>query len=350
MQVLSPAPGSRRHVMRRASLLAAVVVLLSGARACFLVPQARPIVFPEGKRFAFSIIDDTDMTTLARVRPIYAVLERFGIRTTKTVWVFDSNDLSNDTNSGDSLQNPDYLRFIVDLQNKGFEIALHGVRGGSSPRADTIRGLEEFRRQLGRYPRMFINHSLNQENLYWGRNVFAVAPLRWAGGAAIRHPFTGHEPASPYFWGDVAQRHIEYVRRYTFSDINLLNVNPSFPYQLADKPYVNYWFPTANGDRILEFDELLQPENVERLEREGGVCLVYAHLGAGSFNKEGGVDARFERRITELAARKGWYVPASQILDHLRLQPAWTGRLPFRERLRLDTMYLAGQLMPTLGR
>ena len=150
---------------RRASLLVSLVVVLAGTRACFIAPAPKPIEFPNGKRFAFSIIDDTDMTTLERVKPLYAILEKYGLRTTKTVWVFESNDESHSTNKGDSLNNPEYRKFVVDLQSKGFEIALHGVRGGSSRRDETLRGLDEFNKELGRYPRMHVNHSINLENL-----------------------------------------------------------------------------------------------------------------------------------------------------------------------------------------
>ncbi len=241
------------------------------------------MVFPGGKRFAFSIIDDTDMATLARVKPVYAVLEKYGLRTTKTVWVYDSIDHSNPSNMGDSLQNAEYRAFILDLQQKGFEIALHGVRGGSSPREDIARGLEDFNKILGRYPSMQINHDTNADNLYWGRHLYTFPLYRWF-GKAIFPTFSGHDPDSPYFWGDLAQKHIRYVRRFTFGNPNLLAVSPIMPYRLPDKPYVNYWFPTSNGKRVIEFSELLKPENIARLEREGGVCLVYAHLGSGSFN------------------------------------------------------------------
>ena len=335
--------------MRRKSILAFVIVALLGTRACFVTPAPPRISFPDGKRFAFSIIDDTDMTTLARARPVYETLERYGLRTTKTVWVKDSNDLSNPANQGDSLRNAEYRSFVLELQRKGFEIALHGIRGGDSRREEIAEGLDEFKRTLGRDPRMHINHSTNRDNLYWGRHVFSFAPLRWVGSVAMRREFSGHDPASPHFWGDIAKQRIQYVRRYTFQHINLLAVNPSFPYRLADKPDVNYWFPTANGDRVREFYELLKAENLDRLDREGGVCLVYAHLGSGSFNKGQGVDPRFESRLKDLVTRKGWFVPASEILDHLRRQPSWTGDLTMRERLRLDMTYLRGQLLPAFS-
>jgi hypothetical protein len=329
--------------MRKFVLL---LVALIGASAYFLAsPKAQPIVFPHGKRFAFSIVDDTDMTTLERIRPIYAMLEQYGLRTTKTVWVYESSEPQHPPNRGESLANPEYRQFVLELQKKGFEIALHGVRGGSSSREDTDRGLRDFKTIIGGYPRLHVNHSLNKENLYWGRHLFAFAPVRSVAAMGLRHDFEGHDPQSQYFWGDIAKERIKYVRRYTFDDINLLNVNPSFPYRLKDKPYVNYWFPTANGDRVVEFDELLKPENVERLSREGGVCLVYAHLGSGSFNKNGTVDPRFERRIRELVKHDGWFVPASDILDYLTQQPSWTGALSFREQLRLDLKYVTGHFL-----
>lgn len=305
---------------------------------------APPLVFPDGKRFAFTVVDDTDMATLERLKPVYEVFERYGMRTTKTVWVLESSDLSNTTNSGDTLSDPEYRAFILDLQRKGFEIALHGVRGGSSPRADIERGLEEFREILGAYPRMQVNHSLNEDNLYWGPHLYSFAPLRWAAPLAIRHRFSGHDPQSPYFWGDIARERIKYVRRFTYSNINLRSVAPSMPYRLEDKPYVNYWFPTANGDRVVEFSELLKPENLDRLEREGGVCLVYAHLGSGSFTRAGAADPRFEARIRELTRRNGWFVPASQILDFLASQPSWTGRMNFWDTVRLDVRSVFAQL------
>jgi hypothetical protein len=184
---------------------------------------------------------------------------------------------------------------------------------------------------------------LNRDNLYWGRHLYAFAPFRWAAAWMIPHEFAGHDPSSEYFWGDAAQQHIDYVRRFTYPEINVRGVVPAMPYRLSNTPFVNYWFPTANGDRIVEFDRLLNTENLDRLEREGGVCLVYAHLGAGSFNKSGGVDPRFEARVAAVAGRNGWFVPATTILDYLRQQSTWTGSIGFWDNLRLDAKFVLGQ-------
>lgn len=321
------------------SLVGGVLVLVAACvPGCYTTPPR--IAFPNGKSFAFSIVDDTDMATLDRLEPIYELLERRGMRTTKTVWMYESSEPSNPTNRGDSLHDPAYRQFILNLHRKGFEIALHGVRGGSSRREDIVRGFDEFRAMFGSDPAMYVNHALNKENIYWGNDLFSFPPYRWLGAIAIGHEFSGHDPESPYFWGDVARKRVRYVRRFTFQNTNLLAVNATFPYRLRDKPYVNYWFPTADGSRAIEFDDLLKPENIARLDREGGVCLVYAHLGSGSFNKSGGLDPRFVGRIMELSARNGWFVPASEILDYLKGRPSWTGTLSFWDRLSVDTRFM----------
>lgn len=44
------------------------------------------IPWPDGKRFAFTIFDDTDHQTLENVPPVYDFLSDLGLRTTKSVW------------------------------------------------------------------------------------------------------------------------------------------------------------------------------------------------------------------------------------------------------------------------
>jgi len=333
-------------VRRKLKLLLFVLTGLAGASIYVLYPPSPTrLQFPGGKRFALSIVDDTDLTTLERIKPLYDLLHESGLRTTKTVWVFESNDESNSTNRGATLRDPSYRQFVIDLRNRGFEVALHGVRGGSSLREDVVNGLEEFRKQLGQYPRLHVNHSLNKENMYWGQHRWSFPVYRWGLGMVRPFEFSGHNPDSAYFWGDVAKRHIKYVRRFTFNEINVLRVNPTTPYRVAGMPYVNYWFDASNGGSIDAFDELLKSENLDRLEWEGGVALVYAHLGAGSFNRDGGVDPRFVARIKDLASRNGWFAPASEILDHLAQQPGWTPELSFRERVRLETLSLETLLL-----
>jgi hypothetical protein len=319
--------------------------ILALAAYIFYPPEPRVVQFPEGKRFAFSIVDDTDMATYERVKPLYDLLDRYGIHTTKTVWVWKTNEPSHEPNHGDSLQDPAYRAYMQEIQARGFEIALHGVRGGSSTREDIVAGLELFKEVLGQYPAIHVNHSLNQDNVYWGEHRWTSTPFRWLYAAIAKHHFFGEDSGSAYFWGDLVQRHIRYVNQFTYGEINLLAVNPAMPYRLEDKPYVTYWFPTADGDNLDRFEDLLRKDNLDRLEREGGVCLVYTHMGAGSFNVGDKANPRFESRLKDLASRNGWFAPASEILDYLRAQPGWTGRLSVRETVRLEVLFFINSLL-----
>lgn len=47
--------------------------------------------WPNNKKFAFTIIDDTDNGTVENTKPVYDFLYKKGIITTKTVWVYPGN-------------------------------------------------------------------------------------------------------------------------------------------------------------------------------------------------------------------------------------------------------------------
>jgi len=326
-------------------LLAAVSAATVIAAVMLWPPPRRVVRFPDGKRFALTIVDDTDLATLSRAKPVYDALYEAGLRTTKTVWALPIVDKPAPADFGDTLQDAGYRAFILDLKSKGFEIALHGVRGGSSPRETSIKGLDEFKAITGADPSLFVNHALNLDDLYWGKYRLTFAPYRWLFGVTSETQFAGHLPESPYFWADVAKQRVKYVRRFVFSEINVLRVSPSVPYQLDETPYVNYWFDSSDGGSLDQFEALLSPENLDRLEREGGACIIYAHLGAGSFNKDGRAHPRFLNVIREVGRRPGWFVPATQLLDYLAAQPGWNPKSSLRERIRLETTYLVDWVM-----
>ena len=83
--------------------------------------------FPGGTRFAFTVMDDTDVSTVENVRPIYRVLESLGMRTTKTVWPVRCEEGYGDFWFSETLDDPHYRDFVLDLQARGFEIAYHGA-------------------------------------------------------------------------------------------------------------------------------------------------------------------------------------------------------------------------------
>jgi hypothetical protein len=297
--------------------------------------------FPGGARFAFTVMDDTDVATVENIRPIYRLLESLGMRTTKTVWPVRCEEGSRNFSLSETLEDPHYRDFAVDLHARGFEIAFHGATMETSTRERTARALERFRSTFGMPPRVHANHALNRENLYWGAARVDDSALRLLyrialGQAPDSSPdeSQGHCPESPYWWGDFCLEQIEYVRNLTFSEINVLRVNPSMPYRDPTRPYVRWWFSTADAENVDEFNELLRPENQERLEAEGGVCIVATHLGKG-FGVDGKVHPETQRLLELLAARNGWFPPVGALLDWLRARREHDG-LPAGEWRRMQ--------------
>lgn len=280
--------------------------------------------FPDGKRFAFTIVDDTDVATVANVKPIYALLEKLGMRTTKTAWPLRCRDARSAFAESQTLEEPEYRDFVIELRDKGFEIAWHGATMESSTREQTIEGLERFREIIGCYPRLHANHAFNRENLYWGPDRVDQPLLKALVQRTAPTPagfFQGHVEDSPFWWGDICRQHIDYVRNLTFDDVNLTHINPSMPYHDPARPLVKWWFTCSDAEDCGEFNLLLRPDKQERLEREGGWCIVATHFGKG-FVKNGQVDRLAQKRLESIAARGGWFVPATTLLDHLREQGA----------------------------
>ena len=127
---------------------------------------AKP-AWPQGKRFAFTIVDDTDRSTVENVGPVYDFLLELGLRTTKTIWPLAP--LGPPRSSGQSLEDPDYRPWVPGLKDLGFEIALHGASDETSTRERVLRGLNYFREVIGQDPRLHANHTGQVESIYWGR-------------------------------------------------------------------------------------------------------------------------------------------------------------------------------------
>jgi hypothetical protein len=295
-----------------------------------------PATFPGGARFAFTIMDDTDNATVDNVQPIYRLLESLGMRTTKTVWSVRCEEGSEVFGAAETLDDPRYRDFVVDLSRRGFEIAFHGATMESSTRERTVRALTRFGEMFGP-PRVHANHSFNRDNLYWGVDRIDDPILRAAYRAALGHSddfYQGHVPGSAFWWGDLCAAQIKYVRNLSFDEINLCRVNPSMPYSDGRRPYVPWWFSASDAENVDAFVDLISVANQSRLEAEGGVCIVATHLGKG-FCVNGAVRDDVRRLLEQLAARRGWFVPVGPMLDELRARRT-EGALPTGEWRRMQ--------------
>lgn len=278
------------------------------------------MIWPAGKRFAFTIVDDTDFATVRNTSAVYELLSDVGIRTTKTIWPLPADGRG--VTGGDSLDDSEYRRWIQRLQGDGFEIGLHGVADGSSERTRIAEGLERFRSEIGEDPKVHSNHVGQRESVYWGADRFR-GPFRWLyrGYRMSRraNPYEGVRESSPYFWGDYCRERVRYVRNMVFGDINTLKADPLMPYRDPSRPYVNFWFSSSYGARPEDFCALISEANQDRLAEEGGACIVYTHLG----DHFAPVSPLFNRLIRRLAGMPGWFVPASTLLDYVGQQRGW---------------------------
>lgn len=300
--------------------------------------------FPNGARFAFTILDDTDVATVANVSPIYDLLHTLGFRTTKTVWPVSCPEGSRNFAGSETLEDEEYLRFVLDLQRRGFEITWHGATMESSVRARTLDALERYRDAFSEYPRIHVNHADNRENIYWGADRLDSRILRWVFGRFAGRPagyFSGQSPDSPYGWPDECAKHFLYCRNLTTNDINTARFNPSMPYRDVERPLVSWWFSASDAESVEEFNSLVHPSNQDRLEREGGFCIVATHLGK-NFVRDGIVNDVTRTRLTELSQRQGWFPTTGELLDWLRSRRASTdGTLPRNEWRRMQWRWAA---------
>ena len=297
-------------------------------------------LWPDGKRFAFTVFDDTDCATLENVKGVYNLLAHRGFRTTKSVWGV-AGDPGRGKNAGQTCADPDYLQWLLDLQNKGFEIGFHNCTWHGLPR-DAIRSaLEKFAELFGHDPAAAANHTGVEEGIYWadGRLSGWRVPLyNLLTRFHNRGKYRGQVEGDPHFWGDLCKARIKYFRNFVFRDVNTLKACPLMPYHDCQKPYVNYWFASSDGSRCKQFTECIAEEAQDRLEEEGGACIMYTHFAAG-FSDGARLEPRFQSLIERLAKKNGWFVPVGTLLDHL-LRINGRHDISNSERRRLECKWL----------
>ena len=273
--------------------------------------------WPDGKPFAFTVFDDTDNATLANVGEVYRLLVDLGFKTTKSVW--PSRAPGADPATGSTCEDPEYVEWLLSLRESGFEIGYHMNACRTSVRKETKRGLATFEALFGEPPVTMANHSRCRENTYWGterlsswRRIIYDIATRYRNHGEYR----GQVEGDPLFWGDLCREKIKYCRSFPYPEINTLSVCPFMPYHDKKRPFVNYWYASAEAPDVNSYVSLLAENNQERLEAEGGACIVYTHFASG-FVQEGALDSRFRRLMERLAQRNGWFVPTGTLLDYL---------------------------------
>ena len=298
-------------------------------------------IFPPGYKFAFSIFDDTDRTTLHNGPQVYQLLNELGFAITKSVWVDDPGP--HFTTGGSTCAEPAYLDWVLELQTQGHEIGYHNATDHSSTREQTLAALEAFEKHFGHPPRCGADHAANAEALYAGAaRVSGISSAAYRFAQKMLQPdrpqFSGEDPTSPYFWGDLCAERIDYWRGFSFAETDLRSVGPILHHD-PSRAYVNAWFTSSHAPRLEQFLQRLRPDRLDRLEESGGVCILYTHFGLDFVGERGRLEPEFVTAMTDLAARGGWYVPVSTLLDAVRNSDGCPS-LSVRKRAKLERNWM----------
>jgi hypothetical protein len=281
------------------------------------VTSNKKIVWPEGKSFAFTVLDDTDLSGLHNVPPVYSFLKEQGFRTTKTVWPIQGHHTP--LVGGTTCEDQEYLKWVHSLKNSGFEIALHNVTYHSSFREEIITGLNRFEELFGHSPESMANHNNCEDGMYWGDyRLTGFREFLYNLFTRYRNTekYMGHVEKSPYFWGDLCKSKIKFMRNFVFPEINTLKTCPFMPYYDPLRPYVNYWFASSEGPNVKIFNDCISEENQDRLEEEGGACIMYTHFAYG-FYENNALNSNFQSLMKRLSNKNAWFVPVSTLLNFL---------------------------------
>jgi len=158
-----------------------------------------------------------------------------------------------------------------------------------------------------------------------------------------RHGFSrGHVEGDRHFWGDLCRRWIKYVRNFVFADINTLKACPVMPYHDPLRPYANSWFASSDGATVVSLKRCLAEAAQDRLEEEGGACIMYSHF-AFEFYGPRRLNGTFRHLMKRLSRKQGWFVPVSTLLDYLMMTQG-PHEITKRERSMLERRWLWDKL------
>jgi hypothetical protein len=283
--------------------------------------------FPARRRFAFTIVHDADSAYSRRLEPLFEVFDELGFKITVTVfplwadWARDG-DIWRAWNERDDdggffapqavpLMDEKEREFYKRLAARGHEIGMHTPSETSSTREDVIRAFEYFREVLGGYPRVYTEHSVDTK-----RDAQAKEGSR---------PDSAHyntdllNSYGPWVWVD-DDCGVPDNRHDRFYDILALNGSP-FNTLAAQRYGINKGFLRTGKWREADGDGFLawySEENIDSLEENRGLALVYMHLDAKWIDSRTRKMRRaIKDRLTYLASKNGWFVPAGAILDRM---------------------------------
>jgi len=313
-----------------AALLAVSIASCSkvGARPIAGLAAWRVSLYPDAHRFAFTIVHDADSAYSARLAPLFEEFDALKMKITATIFVYWAGDSQGDLSwsrwnaiadprvaflapSAVPLVDQREREFYVDLAARGHEIAMHTPSDTSDTTEELENSFEYFAQIFGHPPTVYVEHSSRSNR------------------ETLEHD--GSNPQSPYYSKGVLSRYAPWV--WVDGPLGIPPANETRYFDLAafqgapfsDSLAKRYGLPKvftrtgkwrdANGDGFLDW---YSKANIDTLERDRGLALVYTHLDERWLD----ADTRKMReplreRLEYLTARNGWFVPAGTILDRI---------------------------------
>jgi hypothetical protein len=279
--------------------------------------------YPPGYRFAFTIVHDADSAYSGRLAPLFDVFDDLGLRITASAFAFWANwarggDIWTEWRNSSlftapvavPLCDPAEQRFYQDLSARGHEVALHTPSDTSNTTEEVEQAFELFHEVFGHHASVYVEHSARSNKDAQSNE--------------------GANPDSPYYCRDVLLRYDPWVwvdgtgALRDNSDgkffeippgVSPLNPHANERYGLSKAFMRTGRWARADGDGFLE---CYSEENIDTLERDGGIALVYTHLDYRWLDPATRRMRRdIEARLRYLAAKPGWFVPAREILDRV---------------------------------
>ena len=262
--------------------------------------------------FAFSIFDDTDWTTVRNgttgLRPA-----RRSRPADHQVGLDATIPGRRRTTGGEHVRRPGLPGLGARPRSSGHEIGFHNATDRSSTAPRPCPALDRFEELFGAPPRVGADHAGNREALYAGaERLRGLACAGVPGARTLVQPdrpgFEGDDPASPYFWGDVAAERIDYWRLFSFARADLprsarccTTTRPALRQclvQLGPRPAAR----RRSSHR-------LAPASSTAGRPTGACASCTPTSGSTSWTSGAARPCARERPLTDLAARDGWFAP-----------------------------------------
>ena len=280
-------------------------------------------LYPNGHAFAFTIVHDADSAYSRRLAPLFEVFDRLGFRISVTAFPFWAEWAKNGkiwsqwhrtdreffAPKAVPLTDKNERDFYEQLATRGHEVGMHSPSDTSDTRKDLTRAFEYFKQVFGSYPKVYVEHSSTSNK--------EAQSNEGANPASIYYNTDLLNHYGPWIWVD-GPGALPDQKQEQFYDIIAANGSPFSRFALEQYGIKKGFMRTgkwneATGDGFLQW---YSEKNIDSLEKNRGMALVYTHLDSKWLDPETRrIRSSIENRLRYLASKHGWFAPAGTILD-----------------------------------